>query len=76
LSASKLAQYLKGKSSFKIQQEFPAIRKKYWGQHMWARGYFCASTGTVTDEIVKEYIENHGQPKVVNDDFKIDSERL
>ena len=43
---------------------------------MWARGYFCASTGTVTDEIVKEYIENHGQPKVVNDDFKIDSERL
>ena len=76
LSASKLAQYLKGKSSFKIQQEFPEIRKRYWGQHVWARGYFCASSGTVTDEIIKEYIENHGQPKSIEDDFKIDSERL
>ncbi|MCZ6924609.1 MAG: transposase, partial [Rickettsia endosymbiont of Ixodes persulcatus] len=32
--------YLKGKSSRKIQQEFPELRKQYWGKHLWAVGYF------------------------------------
>ena len=59
LSPSKVAQLLKGKSSFKIQQEFPELKKRYWGQHIWARGYFCASSGTITDEVIKQYIEGH-----------------
>ena len=53
---SKLMQYLKGTTAHKIMMEFPHIKKQYWGQHMWARGYFCCSTGNVTDEIVAEYI--------------------
>jgi putative transposase len=57
-SPSKIAQYLKGKSSYRLQREFPWLRKKYWGQHMWARGYFCATVGAVTEEQVKAYIEN------------------
>ena len=48
LAASKMAQFLKGKSSYKIQQEFPELKKRYWGQHIWARGYFCTSVGDVT----------------------------
>ena len=35
------------------------LRKQYWGQHLWARGYFCASSGTVTDEMIEAYIEGH-----------------
>ena len=31
LSVSQLKQNIKGKSSFRIQQEFPLIRKRYWG---------------------------------------------
>ena len=42
LSPSKLVQFIKGRSSRLLQQEFPALRKRYWGQHLWARGYFCA----------------------------------
>ena len=67
---SKLMQYLKGKTSHKIMMEFPHIKKQYWGQHMWARGYFCCSTGNVTDEIVSEYIAN--QTENLDDDFKVE----
>ena len=39
LAPSKLVQFLKGRSSRLLQQEFPALRKRYCGQHLWARGY-------------------------------------
>lgn len=42
LSPAKLAQYIKGRSSRHLQAEFVELPKQYWGQHMWARGYFCA----------------------------------
>jgi putative transposase len=58
LSPAKLVQYIKGRSSRRIQDEFPEIRKRYWGQHLWARGYFCATVGTVDEETIKRYIEN------------------
>ena len=61
LSISKLIQLIKGKSSRKIQQEFPELRKRYWGQHFWAIGYFVRTTGNVTDEMIKEYIEHHAE---------------
>ena len=50
---------LKGRSSRKLQQEFPALRKRYWGRHFWARGYFCTTSGNVTDELVLQYLERH-----------------
>ena len=58
LSPSKLVQYVKGRSSRRIQDEFPEIRKRYWGQHLWARGYFCATVGAVDEKTIREYIEN------------------
>jgi putative transposase len=58
VTISRLVQRMKGKSSFKLLGEFAPLRKMYWGRHVWARGYFCCSTGNVTDEMVKEYIEN------------------
>jgi putative transposase len=68
LSVSKLMQLLKGKSSYKMQREFATLRKQYWGQRMWGRGYFACTTGNVTDEMVKAYIEGHTD----NDDkFKV-----
>lgn len=61
LSISKLVQYLKGKTSRKVQQEFPELKKRYWGQHFWAIGYFVRTSGNVTDDMIKDYIENHGK---------------
>ena len=57
LAPSKMAQYIKGRSSRMIQQEFPHLRKRYWGKHLWARGYFCASAGKVTEKMIAAYIE-------------------
>ena len=59
LAPAKIVQYLKGRSSRLLQDEFPKLKKRYWGQHLWARGYFCATVGAITDEMIKEYIEKH-----------------
>lgn len=68
ISMSKLVQYMKGITSRKLQQEFPALGKRYWGQHLWARGFFAVSTGNVTTEMIENYIKNH---KDDEDEFKI-----
>ena len=69
LSVSKLVQQLKGKTSRTLQIEFKELRKRYWGRHLWASGYFCRSVGTVTRNIIKEYIEN--QEDEYDENFKI-----
>ena len=58
LAPAKLVQYIKGGSSRKLQDEFPELRKRYWGQHLWVRGYFCATVGAVDEATICEYIEN------------------
>lgn len=60
IAPSKIVQYLKGRSSRLIQEEFPELKKRYWGQHLWARGYFCGTVGNVTEEIIRNYIANQG----------------
>jgi len=64
MAPSKIVQNLKGRSSRLIQEEFPELKKKYWGQHLWAVGYFCATVGSVTEETVKQYIENQEKQDV------------
>jgi putative transposase len=59
ISVSDFVKIAKGRSSRKIQQEFPEIRKKYWGCHFWGRGFFSSTSGNVTDEIINNYIDNH-----------------
>lgn len=61
-SISYIVKKLKGRSSRKLQQEFSELRKRYWGQHFWAIGYGCWSTGNITDEMVNEYLEHHRKP--------------
>mgnify|MGYP001175598258 CR=1 FL=1 len=58
MSPAQIVQFLKGKSSHRLQREFPELQKRYWGQHLWARGYFCATVGAVNEEMIKKYIEN------------------
>ena len=74
LSPSKIMQYIKGKTSRKLMMEFQHIQKAFWGRHLWARGYFVASSGNVTDEVILEYIrlQQEGEPKDGGDSFKIE----
>ena len=59
IKISDFVQKAKGRSSKRIQEEFPELRKKYWGRHFWARGYFSSTSGNVTDDMINEYINNH-----------------
>lgn len=58
ISLSKVMQYIKGKSSRKVLMEFEHLRRRYWGQHIWARGNFAVTVGNVNEQQVQEYIEN------------------
>ena len=73
LSHSKIMQYIKGKTSRKLMMEFKHIEKQYWGRHLWARGYFAASSGNVTDEVIAEYIRGQDgtEPNDGDDNFQV-----
>jgi putative transposase len=72
LAVSQLFQKLKGASSHKLFAEFAHLRKQYCGQRLWSRGYFVATTGTITDEVIREYIENQDS-ETLDDNFRIGS---
>src|SRR5918992_2690229 len=59
---SDLVKRLKGRTSRRLQEEFPALQKQYWGRHFWAIGYGAWSTGNITEEMVQEYLEHHRHP--------------
>ena len=70
---SHIVQWLKGTSSRVLLQEFPRLRKEFWGKHLWARGYLAVASGTITDEMVRAYIDEQ-QGEAIHDDsrFPID----
>ena len=59
VSVSDFMRRVKGCTSRKIQQEFPELRKRYWGQRFWARGYFSTTSGNITNETIINYIDSH-----------------
>ena len=73
ISASDVMKRIKGKTSRKLLSESKILAKKLWGRHLWARGYFCATSGNVTDEVIAQYIEQQKlQERDRDDDFSID----
>jgi putative transposase len=61
-SVSDLVKRMKGRSSRRLQEEYPALSKRYWGRHFRAIGYGAWSTGNITEEAVQEYLEHHRHP--------------
>jgi len=64
-------QAIKGKTSHHLLQDYRKLRKEFWGRHLWARGYFVATTGNVSDEMVAQYIENQDVEAQDDDVFKV-----
>ena len=73
LSPSKLMQYVKAKRSRKLLAAFKPLQRQYWGRHLWARGYFVASSGNVTDEAIAAYIQGQDgtEPGDGGDNFRV-----
>jgi REP-associated tyrosine transposase len=59
LAIPDLVRRMKGRSSHRVQREFPEIRKRCWGCRFWGRGYFSTTNGAITEDIVLQYLENH-----------------
>lgn len=55
---SKFINSLKSVSSRLLFREFPEIKKQLWGGAFWSPSYFLASTGQVTLDVLKRYVEN------------------
>ena len=72
LSVSKMVGRIKGKTSRKLLAENRKLAKQFWGRHLWARGYFAASSGNVTDDVIMQYIATQDlQERARDDDFTI-----
>ena len=59
-SPSHVMKMLKGKSAEYLRRDFPELGKKYWGLHIWARGYFVSTVGidsATIQKYVKEQVE-------------------
>ena len=70
LAPSRVMQAIKGKTSHHLLRDFRTLRKEFWGRHLWARGYFAATSGNVTGEVIAQYIELQGAD-TKDDDFFI-----
>ena len=55
-SVSDMMGYLKGELSLKLFDKYPVLRQKYWGRHLWSKGY-CVSTVGLDEERIRKYVK-------------------
>ena len=71
IAPSEIMRRIKGRSATKLFEEFPTLKRRYWGRHFWARGYFCATVGDMTEEMIKDYLAHHFAPDSASE-FKVE----
>ena len=59
-AVSEFMGYLKGKLALRLFRQYESLSKRYWGRHLWARGY-CVSTIGLDEEKIRKYVQ--GQEK-------------
>ena len=57
---SKFINAYKSASSRLIKKEYPDIKEKLWKEYFWSRSFCLITTGGVTIDVIKQYIENQG----------------
>ena len=68
LAESELVRRIKGRTGRKLLIEYPELKKRYWGGHLWGIGYGAWSTGVVSEELISEYLEHHRERSNKDDD--------
>ena len=72
-SISDIVKRVKGRTSRLLQQEYPELKKRYWGKHFWVIGYGAWSTGNISEKMVEEYLEHHrSSSNQDNDNFLLE----
>lgn len=68
LDITKYINIIKGHSSRYIRDKYSEfLRDKLWGDHFWSSSYFIATTGNVSIDILKQYVEEQ-RGMVLNED--------
>ena len=70
MAPSRVMNAIKGRSLNRLMRNFRELNRQFWGRHLWSRGYFVATSGNVTDDVLKRYIEDQ-DVESQNDDFKV-----
>lgn len=69
-SPAEVMKILKGKSAGRLMRNHEDLRKKYWGTHMWARGYFVSTVG-IDEETIKKYIAEQEEEEKKEEQLRI-----
>ena len=55
-AVSNMMGYLKGKLAIRVFHRYEQMRRRYWGGHLWSRGY-CVSTVGLDEEKIRKYVQ-------------------
>ena len=69
-SPSKVMKLFKGKSAECLRKEFPELRKRYWGMHLWARGYFVSTVG-IDRDVIKKYVQQQQDSEIQAEQLRL-----
>jgi len=69
LSISDLVRRLKGRSAKRLLQEFPELKRRYWGGHFWGIGCGVWSVGNITEDVLEAYLNHHKEQPNGNENF-------
>lgn len=61
LDIPKYLNAIKTITSREIQRNFPEVKKLLWKRQLWSRSYLLTTTGQVTLDQLKEYVESQGE---------------
>ena len=73
LSISDIVRRIKGRTARKLLQEYPQLKKRYWGGHLWGIGYGVWSSGNITDDMINNYLDHHKEKPNDDDNFILES---
>jgi putative transposase len=69
-SPSHVMKILKGKSAERLREEFPELGKRYWGMHIWARGYFVSTVG-IDRDIIQNYVRQQQEDEIRSEQLRL-----
>ena len=64
-SVSEIMGFLKGKLALGMFDQFPDLKKRYWGRHVWSRGY-CVTTVGLDEESIRQYVKWQNKKQETN----------
>ena len=47
---------MKGKLALGMFDQLPKLKRRYWGRHVWSRGY-CVTTVGLDEEMIRKYVK-------------------